>query len=697
MVFRPNALQRHAEQLSHQWEKNLAAKICFNIVFREWPAPTKWQQKPTGQTNIRQIFWIFNPPSTENCDLLDYGDSEIGRVEDRTTGWQWFDFESQEFNHAINGGDWSVRFGSACAMHLHPARVEKAHWNGTVIDSTACQRFTTSSVMKPFTHQLVCWRQPSFPIVWVGSMIGCDTQTFHFCAWKSTYNPTFGMCQRVSQNVVIGPHGSCSPLYDRHNLFISQEHSERQQKRIPPLSQLNCIPSNFEHFAQPNDWAHSLTELALIIGGRTVLLLSVPLVSTTPTDCRRFRGLNLQSWIGSRHHCPWHSYPTCVVKKNWTTLHQQTLEWTASPTRTTTKKKYLYRITRTFSWRSLLDFSALLHCVALNNKFTNITFGELAFLVVNRITSGPFSWTGSVTDWAFDSTRFLDISIVLRNGGSFGVHVVQMGNLSLICTKNCGEIAELLSPQRLKKQSLRNQLDPAMQKYLEWAKHFWDEYFAEERPQFFFFWTSSSSWWTSSSGISDWHQHAWRECVVWKAARWLNQFSRSRSWHSKQLALPWTRRKVQTVHLIGRAHTHIFLVRVSHLSLSSPTCSKYIPSRSITLSTGEKKPSRKIPASPLAGVGFLIGWPTQLQTQALKWLETWKHTWIYADRACMSRAGRKIENHKRTSKYAYQLRRDSASTNTIWINRFDAHNLNPEARWFPQVKVPSTVPQKMKL
>ena len=62
-------------------------------------------------------------------------------------------------------------------------------------------------------------------------------------------------------------------------------------------------------------------------------------------------------------------------------------------------------------------------------------------------------------------------------------------------------------------QRLRNQIDPSMQRYLEWLSTDWAEYFAEERPQP----TSSSSLspssplWTSSSWTSDWHQHEWKD------------------------------------------------------------------------------------------------------------------------------------------------------------------------------------------
>ena len=58
---------------------------------------------------------------------------------------------------------------------------------------------------------------------------------------------------------------------------------------------------------------------------------------------------------------------------------------------------------------------------------------------------------------------------------------------------------------KVERQRLRNQLDPSMQRYLEWLSTNWAEYFAEERhqPTSSSSCTPSSSWWTSSSWTSD--------------------------------------------------------------------------------------------------------------------------------------------------------------------------------------------------
>ena len=66
---------------------------------------------------------------------------------------------------------------------------------------------------------------------------------------------------------------------------------------------------------------------------------------------------------------------------------------------------------------------------------------------------------------------------------------------------------------KVERQRLHYQLDPSMQRYLEWLGTNWAEYFAEERsqPSSSSSWTPSSSWWTTSSWTSDWDQHEWKD------------------------------------------------------------------------------------------------------------------------------------------------------------------------------------------
>ena len=83
----------------------------------------------------------------------------------------------------------------------------------------------------------------------------------------------------------------------------------------------------------------------------------------------------------------------------------------------------------------------------------------------------------------------------------------------LTCTSQYDKIAEVLLSQKLKKQRLRNQLDPSMQRNLAWLSTHWAEYFAKEQPlpASSSSWTPSSSWWISSSWTSDWHQNEWKD------------------------------------------------------------------------------------------------------------------------------------------------------------------------------------------
>ena len=65
------------------------------------------------------------------------------------------------------------------------------------------------------------------------------------------------------------------------------------------------------------------------------------------------------------------------------------------------------------------------------------------------------------------------------------------------------------------RKRLHNQIDPALQGYLEWLSSNWAEYFAEEREtptsSSSSHW-SSTSWWSPQSWTSNWqgwHQHSW--------------------------------------------------------------------------------------------------------------------------------------------------------------------------------------------
>ena len=120
---------------------------------------------------------------------------------------------------------------------------------------------------------------------------------------------------------------------------------------------------------------------------------------------------------------------------------------------------------------------------------------------------------------------------------------------------------------KVEKQRLRNQLDPSMQRYLEWLSTDSAEYFAEERPQptSSSSWTPISSWWTSSSRTSEWHQHEWQDSALsekWQDETTSTLISRSRSW-LQETRSTISNTKSEVVDMNACRRLNIFLSQIS--------------------------------------------------------------------------------------------------------------------------------------